>query len=648
MLACLLSLSVLNPLVLIGTESGLENQNDIKDYPKSSPPVDMTILGNISLQHNWTRQGRSGGSSDIYDAKEVYVDDDENMYMVGVLYDFQVNFYIEKYNSLGQFQWNLSWNGGLDLFITSTILSVAVNKYQEIFLTGCHRVEGSSPTSNSDVFLLKVNSVGSVDWVRTWGIGGDSDYNDIGYGVACDSSGNPFVTGIRYHSFNQKSNILLLKYDRNGNLLWDRGWNYATSSDRGNSIKIDSNDNVYITGFAGDSDMNLCLLKYNNSGDFEWSQIWNPSDDSEGTSLAIDSGDNICVIGWYSRDPGNIDTATLLKYNSSGSLSWNISMRYSDDTEFYNVIVDPFDNIYITGKGYFYNISHSFYIFKFNSSGQAENYGYSENLGSGLIDLECDAFGNIYLTGWFDYDSYKRFSLAKYYADCDNDGLFNRFEMDVSGTDPNDPDSDNDNLTDGEEYEGNIYWKYPAPTDPLDPDTDNDNLTDYEELLIYLSDPNDIDTDGDGLSDGSEVNTHGTNPIVSDSDSDGLSDGLEVNSYNTNPLSSDTDSDTMLDKWEIDNSLDPLVNDTNEDPDSDNLLNIEEFQMDCDPQDDDTDDDGWLDGDEVHIYGTDPTDPYSHPNPPSPGNIPSFSLFIIGLVSIISIIAILRKIRLKK
>ena len=755
---------MLNPLVFIETELDLENNKNIIDFPKSSPTNDMMITGNISLHHNWTRHGRSAEVAFVSEAREVYVDDNENKYMAGIFFDNLDNYvYVEKYDSLGQFQWNISWNGGLD--IGFNFLSGAVNKYQEVYLTGGHIVEGGGLTSNSDVFLLKINSGGSVGWVRSWGLGGDSDFRDIGYGVACDSSGNPYVTGRMYYNFPQSSNLLLLKYNRNGNLLWERNWDYASAVDQGNSIEIDSNDNIYITGYTRDSNWNLCLLKYNNSGDFEWAQVWNPTDHSTGTSLAIDSVDNILVIGSYQRDPGNIKTASLLKFNSSGNLNWNISMLSPDDAELNNIIVDPFDNLYILGNGNFFNDSHSFYIFKFNSSGQLPNYGYSDNFFSDKMNLDCDSYGNIYLVGWYDYVNYRSFSLAKYNADCDNDGLNNQFEMDVLGTDPNDPDSDSDNLIDMEEYEGNIYWKYPAPTDPLDPDTDNDNLTDYEELLIYLIDPNDndtdddnlsdgeevgiyntdplisdsdsdglsdwsevisyntnplsndtdsdtmldkwevdnaldplvndtildpdldlltnleeyllntnprnndtdndnlidgqeiysygtnpliSDTDGDGLSDGREVNTHSTDPLVSDSDSDGLSDGVEVNSYNTDPLSNDTDSDTMLDKWEVDNALDPLVNDTNEDPDSDNLLNIEEYQMDCDPQDDDTDNDGWFDGDEVHIYGTDPTDPNSHPNPPSPGNIPSFSLFIIGLVSILSIFAILPKIKLKK
>lgn len=43
-------------------------------------------------------------------------------------------------------------------------------------------------------------------------------------------------------------------------------------------------------------------------------------------------------------------------------------------------------------------------------------------------------------------------------------------------------------------------------TDPNNPDSDGDGLSDSEEVLIHNTDPNNPDSDGDGLSDGEEVN----------------------------------------------------------------------------------------------------------------------------------------------
>ncbi len=72
-------------------------------------------------------------------------------------------------------------------------------------------------------------------------------------------------------------------------------------------------------------------------------------------------------------------------------------------------------------------------------------------------------------------------------------------------------------------------------TDPDNPDTDGDGLSDGDEVLIYKTDPRNRDTDGDILSDYDEINLHKTNPTMRDTDGDGLPDGLEL-SQGTDPL----------------------------------------------------------------------------------------------------------------
>lgn len=57
-------------------------------------------------------------------------------------------------------------------------------------------------------------------------------------------------------------------------------------------------------------------------------------------------------------------------------------------------------------------------------------------------------------------------------------------------------------------------------------DTDGDTLTLVEELQ-FGTDPNNPDTDGDGLSDGTEVNIVHTDPLNADTDGDGIPDGTD-------------------------------------------------------------------------------------------------------------------------
>ena len=107
-------------------------------------------------------------------------------------------------------------------------------------------------------------------------------------------------------------------------------------------------------------------------------------------------------------------------------------------------------------------------------------------------------------------------------------------------------------------HDGTGYWVLVDGTDPingrddLDPtgDRDGDGLTNGEEQVLG-TDPDNPDSDDDGLGDGFEVNTLGTDPLDSDSDGDGLDDYLENNVTGTDPLDSDSDNDGLEDGDEL-------------------------------------------------------------------------------------------------
>jgi len=155
------------------------------------------------------------------------------------------------------------------------------------------------------------------------------------------------------------------------------------------------------------------------------------------------------------------------------------------------------------------------------------------------------------------------------------------------------------------------YWEE-AYTDPpsqtgLDPNGDlegggtGDGLTNLQEFENG-GNPLSSDTDDDGLSDGDEFHTHNTKIDNKDTDSDGLNDFDEIMVENSDPLVEDTDEDGVVDGLD-----DEPINPDNDD-DEDGLTNIDEtLAYFSDPLIPDSDGDGISDGDEVNIYDTDPT-----------------------------------------
>ena len=92
-------------------------------------------------------------------------------------------------------------------------------------------------------------------------------------------------------------------------------------------------------------------------------------------------------------------------------------------------------------------------------------------------------------------------------------------------------------------------------------DADTDGLNDREEYE-YGTDPNDVDTDDDGVTDGEEVHSTRTSPVLADSDADGMDDYWEL-MYSLEPLTNDAyldpdrDGFDSLEEYQSQPSTDP-------------------------------------------------------------------------------------------
>lgn len=99
-------------------------------------------------------------------------------------------------------------------------------------------------------------------WYKTWGRGNDDWAMGIDTG-----NGYIYVTGATV--FSDTLNAFLLKYDENGNLMWDTTW--AGEGIAAGTKVVVYNDYIYITGLTGtENKPNVFLSKYDNNGNLIW------------------------------------------------------------------------------------------------------------------------------------------------------------------------------------------------------------------------------------------------------------------------------------------------------------------------------------------------------------------------------------------
>jgi uncharacterized repeat protein (TIGR01451 family)/MYXO-CTERM domain-containing protein len=237
------------------------------------------------------------------------------------------------------------------------------------------------------------------------------------------------------------------------------------------------------------------------------------------------------------------------------------------------------------------------------------------NTGSGAC--ECVAMGAEVCGNAIDEDCDG--ALDNGCVDSDGDGLFDTVEIQI-GTNPNDADSDDDGVLDGQEPDFDKDTDGDGLINALDPDSDNDGLFDGTELGLGCSnaatdtsknncradadngatktDPLKADTDNGGIPDGQEdINLNGmidmgekdpNNPAddvtKTDSDNDGLTDDFEI-AIGSDPNDADSDDDGVIDGQEpnptADSDGDGIINVLDPDSDNDGLYDGTEMGLDC-------------------------------------------------------------------
>ena len=186
---------------------------------------------------------------------------------------------------------------------------------------------------------------------------------------------------------------------------------------------------------------------------------------------------------------------------------------------------------YFSSINYIQKVKIGFFKYRIGFTVSYDNNAYSEYYSDLLgINNDVDLTDN-------NKNSIPDALESKLLLDSDSDGLPDIFEK-VYGTDINDKDTDKDNLSD-------YYECFVLNSDPLNPDSDNNGISDDKE-----------DFDLDGLTNLQECE-FATHPLKSDTDNDTLSDFYEIEKSNTNPLSKDTDSDGLNDNDELTYKMNP-------------------------------------------------------------------------------------------
>ncbi|MHA1674253.1 MAG: PKD domain-containing protein [Promethearchaeota archaeon] len=289
-----------------------------------------------------------GGANLDYGSKLV-LDSFGNIYVIGRTNSYgngDFDALLLKYNYTGDLQWNRTW-GGSGLEIGS---GIAMYDDNTIYITGKTSSFGSLGT---DLLVLKFNSSGDLLWNTTWGAA-DVDY---GSSIAVNFDGHLFIAGGTNSMGEGGYDVCFLEFDSNGVLLWNDTWG-GTSDDIGSELEIDPFGNKYIMGdtksfglggeIVGQTGDDIAILKYDQSNNFLWNKTFGTTFNEKGRGLTIDSFGNLIISGCTLYET-SINQLLLVKFDNDGNYMWNATWASSLHASGGGVCLDDDFNIIVVG-----------------------------------------------------------------------------------------------------------------------------------------------------------------------------------------------------------------------------------------------------------------------------------------------------------
>ena len=196
----------------------------------------------------------------------------------------------------------------------------------------------------SNLLVMKIDTLGNVLWQKLYGGTGDEEgykiieTKDHGYAIAGYTTSNHEGTPSWY----------MLRIDEDGNKLWDKQF-MEGEENRALGIAQTYDGNFVVTGYIGSNKggrKNMIVIKVDDEGEEQWMQWFDFNDWCSGQSIIATRDSNIVVAGFTRAYSITDYDAIIMKLNNDGDSIW-VRTYGNEDWEEATDVIETYDGAFV-------------------------------------------------------------------------------------------------------------------------------------------------------------------------------------------------------------------------------------------------------------------------------------------------------------
>jgi len=294
--------------------------------------VKLDSLGNIL----WQKTYGTTLLEQAYSVKETY---DGGLIISAFIYAATANLFLIKTNQNGDTLWTK--NIGLSGNDFGTNIQLADDG--GFLIVGY--TDSNISNGDRDIWLLKLDSIGTFSWQRTYGGTGA----DEGFKLLKLVDGNLVISGYSQSFSVGDRDGWIVKTDSSGNFIWSKSFG-SGSYDEFTAAAEDENGNLYLTGTTESSgNRDLWIVKTDSGGNHILTKTYGGPQWEWGHDIKKTNDGNFIVTGFNQSNSSGLRQLWVLKIDQQGDTLWTKLIRSVNGSEGYSVIQTSDNGFAVTG-----------------------------------------------------------------------------------------------------------------------------------------------------------------------------------------------------------------------------------------------------------------------------------------------------------